>query len=148
MTARHQRLVVLTAGLALAVLMGVPTCASLGQDRVPLQHDGYLILRIRVGSGGLTPAQRVSEIQLRMHDLMSQQFHAETQDIIGRVSAQRWGKEMVIGTPDCLLLTVTTADAKANRSSVDWLAHYWRERMVEALIIATRTGVKPPHSGD
>jgi hypothetical protein len=128
--------------------MGVPTCASLGQDRVPLMHDGYTILRIRVGSGGMTAMQRVEEIQLRMQDLMAQQFHAETQDIVGRVSAHRWGKEMVIGTPDCLLLTVTQADARANHSSAQWLANHWRDRMLEALIIATRTGVKPPHSGD
>ena len=148
MTERTKRPAALAAGLALCLLMGVPTCASLGQDRVPLQHDGYLILRIRVGSGGMTPAQRVSEIQMRMHDLMAQQFHSETVDVIGRVSTQRWGQEMVIGTPDHLLLTVTQADARANHSSVKWLARYWRERMVEALIIATRTGVKPPHSGD
>ena len=148
MTERSKRLAVLPVGLALALLVGVPTCASLGQDRVPLQHDGYLILRIRVGSGGMTPAQRVSEIQLRMQDLMSQQFHSETTDIVGRVAAQRWGKEMVIGTPDCLLLTITSADAQANHSSVQWLSRYWRDRMLEALIIATRTGVKPPHSGE
>ena len=140
MTVRGKRLAVGAAGLALALIMGMPTCASLGQDNVPLMHDGYLILRLRVGSGKLTAAQRMEEIQLRMQDLMSQQFGQEGRDVVGKIAARKWGKEMVIGTPDCLLLTVTRADAKANSSSVAWLAHHWRDRMVEAMIIATRTG--------
>ena len=140
MTVRGKRLAVAAVALGLALIMGAPTCASLGQDEVPLQHDGYVILRLRVGNGGMTAEQRVEEIQLRVQDLMSQQFAQESRDIVGQISARKWGSEMVIGTPDCLLLTVTRADAKANHSSVPRLARYWRNRMVEVMIIATRTG--------
>ena len=134
------RLAVLAMGAALALIMGAPTSAGLGQDNVPLMHDGYLILRLRAGSGGMTAGQRVNEIQLRMQDLMAQQFAHESKDIVGRIAAKRWGKEWIIATPDRLLLTVTQADAHVNDTSPAWLARHWRDRMMQAMIIATRTG--------
>jgi hypothetical protein len=125
---------------ALAALASSLGVSSLGQDNVPLKWDGYLILRIRTDSGGLTAQQRAEAIQLRLQNLMEQQFAHEQEDIIGRIGVRRFGNEMVIGTPDHLIMTVTWADARACNSSVFWLAHYWRARLVEALIIATRTG--------
>ena len=135
-----KRLAVLAMGAALALLMGAPTSAGLGQDDVPLMYDGCLILRLRAGSGGMTAAQRVEEIQIRMQDLMAQQFAHDGKNIVGRISAKKWKKEWTIGTPDCLLLTVTTADARVNNTNAKWLARYWRDRMLQAMIIATKTG--------
>ncbi len=136
----NTRSAVAALAAALVFMLGAPTCASLGQDKVPLMHDGYLILRLRVGCGGLTAQQRKTEIQLRMHNLMARQFAQQDQDLVGQVVAKKWGKDMIIGTPDHLLLTVTRTDARANNCDVTWLANYWRNRMVQALIIATRTG--------
>jgi hypothetical protein len=128
---------VVGALLALGATLAV---SSLGQDNVPLIWDGHLILRIRVGSGGLTSAERASEIQMRLEDLMADQFANERADIIGRIAVHKYGKELTIGTPDRLLMTVTLADARACNSTVFWLAQYWRARIIEAMIIATRTG--------
>ncbi len=125
---------------ALAALASTVGVSSLGQDNVPLKWDGYLILRIRTDSGGLTAQQRAEVIQLRLQNLMEQQFAHEQEDIIGRIAVRRFGKEMTIGTPDHLIMTVTWADARACNSTVFWLAHYWRARLLEALIMATKTG--------
>lgn len=125
---------------ALMALAGAVSIGSLGQDNVPLTWDGRLILRIRVAAGGLTPTQRASEIQMRLEDLMADQFTREHEDIVGAITVRQVGKEAVIETPQRLLMTVTWADARANNSTVPWLAQYWRARLLEALIIATRTG--------
>lgn len=114
--------------------------ATWGQDKVPLVHDGYLILRIRVAQGGMTAAERVSEIQIRLQDLMAYQFAYEDEDIPNRLQARRWRGEVIIGTPDCLLVTVTQADARANNSDCLALARLWRDRLARAMVIATRTG--------
>ncbi len=128
---------VLGALMALAAALSV---GSLGQDNVPLTWDGHLILRIRVAAGGMTPAQRAAEIQLRLQDLMAEQFAHEDEDLVGRITVRKLGRETVIEAPGRLLLTVTQPDARANNSSVYWLAQYWRGRLLEAMIIATRTG--------
>ncbi len=125
---------------ALMALAGAAGIGSLGQDNVPLTWDGRLILRIRVAAGGLTPTERASEIQMRLEDLMADQFTREHEDVIGAITVRQVGKEAVIETPHRLLMTVTWADARVNNSTVPWLAQYWRARLLEALIIATRTG--------
>ncbi len=121
-------------------LAGAFCLGSLGQDNVPLTWDGHLILRLRVAAGGLTPAQRATEIQMRLENLMADQFAREHEDLVGQIAVRQAGREVVIEGPGRLLMTVTEADARANNSSVYWLAHYWRGRLLEAMIIATRTG--------
>lgn len=114
--------------------------AALGQDKVPIVHDGYLILCIRVAQGEMTAAERASEIEIRIQNLMAYQFAYEDEDIIGQIRARRWQGEAIIATPNHLLLTVTLADARANNSDCLALARLWRNRLARAMIIATRTG--------
>ena len=128
---------VLGALMALAAML---SSGSLGQDNVPLIWDGHLMLRIRVAAGGLTPEQRAAEIQMRLEDLMADQFAHEREDIVGRITVRKLRREAVIEGPSGLLLTVTQADARANEATVPWLAKYWRARIEAAMIVATRTG--------
>ena len=135
----HLRVAVGLVG-ALMALAAALSVGSLGQDNVALVWDGHLILRIRVAAGGMTPAERASEIQMRLEDLMADQFAREHEDIVGRITVRKVGGETVIEAPGRLLMTVTQADARACHSGVFWLAQYWRGRLIEAMIIATRTG--------
>jgi len=135
----HLRVAVGLLG-ALMALAGAVGIGSLGQDNVPLAWDGYLILRIRVAAGGLTPAERAAVIQMRLQDLMADQFAREEEDVVGQITVRKVGREAVIEAPGRLLMTVTYNDARANHSTVWWLAQYWRARLLEAMIIATRTG--------
>jgi hypothetical protein len=77
---------------------------------------------------------------MRLEDLMADQFSREREDVIGGITVRKAGGEAVIETPNRLLMTVTRDDARANHSTVWWLAQYWRARIIEAMIIATRTG--------
>ena len=139
MRINYTRVAVGVAG-ALMALAAALSVGSLGQDKVPLIWDGHLILCIRVAAGGMTPAERASEIQMRLQNLMADQFAQEGEDLVGRITVRKVGKEAVIEAPGRLLMTVTWVDARANNSTVWWLAQYWRARIIEAMIIATRTG--------
>jgi hypothetical protein len=125
---------------ALMVLAAVLGTASLGQDNIPVFWDGHLMLRVRVAAGGLTPEDRASEIQMRLEDLMADQFSHERQDLVERIAVRPFGGEAVITGPSGLLLTVTQADARANDTTIPWLAEYWRGRVEAAMIVATQTG--------
>ena len=125
---------------ALMALAGMLCSGSLGQDNVPIIWDGHLMLRVRVGAGGMTPQQRAAEIELRLEDLMADQFAHDRQSLVGRIRVRPVGNEAVIETPERLLLTVTQADARANEATVPWLAQYWRGRIEAAMIVATETG--------
>ncbi len=137
----YLRVAVGVAG-ALMALTAALSVGSLGQDNVPLIWDGHLILRIRVAAGGLTPGERASEIQLRLEDLMAEQFASEHDDIIGRITVRKFGGEAVIETPSGLLMTVTQADARACNSGVFWLAQYWRWRCWGYWLLGFRRNVR------
>jgi hypothetical protein len=122
------------------VLAAMLCAGSLGQDNVPLIWDGHLMLRVRVAAGGLTPEQRADEIELRLEDLMADQFSHEREDIVGRIIVRPFGRDAIIEGPSGLLLTVTLADAHANDEGVTALAADWRDRIEAAMIVATRTG--------
>ena len=123
------------------VVAGVAAYGALGQDNVPVTYDGYTLLRVRVSAGGMTAEQRASEIQMRLEDLMAAQFADDTSDLVPHgIRVGRQAGEVVIVAGDQLLLTVTREDARVNDTDPVWLARHWRDRVAQAMVIATRTG--------
>jgi hypothetical protein len=131
---------VLTFALAATGLALSTSWAALGQDKAEVRHNGYIILRVRVGVGGLAAVRRADEVQLRLQALMSDQLADERRDLVGQVRIRHEGRTVTLRDRGRLLIEVTEADARACNSTRDGLAELWRRRVVKGLIMATRTG--------
>ena len=89
---------------------------------------GTPIMRVRIGGGGFTPAQRAAQIQERVNRVLS---HGPIQP--ADISVARRGGEAVVLVKDELLLTADAATARFNRTSPLLLAQTWAENMRRVL---------------
>ena len=89
---------------------------------------GTPIMRVRVGAGGYSPAQRASQIQERVNKLLGQ-GPITPEDIQVRPR----GNEAVVTVKGQLLFTADWATARFNRTTPIPLAHGWAENMRRVL---------------
>jgi len=142
MNARMQSSIRGLAALLLVTLI-VPPIAFADEPEVVF-FGGMEVLRIRVGWNGMTPRQRAQATRERLLTLSEKAGRAKH-----RVTAEDITLDVSSGTPQiraggALVLTVTSADAKANNMSLDALARIWHERMREAILRAAPVPVDEP----
>ena len=89
---------------------------------------GTPIMRVRIGGGGFTPAQRAAQIQERVNRALGR-GPIQPDDI----SVARRGGEAVVLVKDELLLTADAATARFNRTTPLLLAQTWAENMRRVL---------------
>lgn len=83
---------------------------------------GREVLRIRASVGDMTPRQRVEILDQRLTDILSK---AETAIGIGDIEMAVHGKTVTITVLGELLVTVSQADADANKTTTERLGKTW-----------------------
>ena len=121
------RKTLLVASLVLAMLPG--SVASLAASGDIWLADFYLF-RVRTAAGGYTIDQRADALQIRANDLL------QVERQIPPVTLGKAGSDVNIYAGCKLFVTVTTADAIANDTTVDHLAKMWAQRLRMTLPLA------------
>jgi hypothetical protein len=131
----------MSAGICLVVLLAVAAATALAQS-VPKTYDifmgGYLIMRIRTGSEELSIKERRLIVQQRVTDLMK---CTDTGDI--EVTVTRNGNDYNIVANNVLIITVSSDDAHANKTTTFKQAEAWARNIRETFPKAA-TACKPP----
>jgi len=112
------------ASLILALLPG--SIAALATTGDIWLADFYLF-RVRTAAGGFSIDERANELQIRANNLLT----VERQ--IPPVTLAKAGKDVDVYAGCQLFVTVTSADAAVNGTTVDHLAHLWAQRLRMAL---------------
>ena len=111
----------IATGLVVLFLAASMCCAQ--QAEVNL--GASLLLRVRCGSGSLTPQQRADAIQLRANALIKD----GTLDR-DSVRVERDGPNAVVMANGRLLVTVLECDARANGVTPEQLGRFWADRLI------------------
>lgn len=133
------------AGLAALPLMAGGTLTAIAQETVPAEPEavpeievevvpavpevvigGQVVMRIRTGAGGLTPAERAESVRRRLGPILTMP-DLEASDI--RVHQRLPGQTAAIYVRDRLLITVDRNLAEANGTTPRILAFKWRENL-------------------
>ncbi|MCD6351802.1 MAG: hypothetical protein J7M26_06755 [Armatimonadetes bacterium] len=131
---------VLAAGAVLATTVSAPQSVSSSSAQpqpVPVCYGGYVLLRIRPASWGLSPAQRACIVTQRFVRLVGEGFRAISRGIeLPKPRVDRCHGNWVVLTGNVVLVTATSADARANKTSARGLAEVWARRASHALEMA------------
>jgi hypothetical protein len=90
---------------------------------------GYYLFNVRDG-GPYTIQQRTDILQSRAVDLLSEG------NKFSQIITKKFGNDVAIYTDGFLFVTVTEADAKANKTTTDKLAAIWIRRVQNLLPLA------------
>jgi hypothetical protein len=119
--------VLLPLALALTALV------ALAAERPDVVLGGKVILTFRASAGGKTPLQRAIIVTKRCVDILSDQGVTE-KDV--RIVTAKKGAEPQIYAGKYLFVTVTRADAEANKTDMQALAKVWAKNFAAGLAIA------------
>jgi len=114
--------VLVTVVLASVVLDAVPVAAQEGPQEVAV--DNYLFLRIRTPAAGFTMDQRRILLDQRMVNILSYEDAGHPNVWVGNI---RGKPTIYVGKTQ--LITVYPRDAGANKTTSEWLAAHWAERV-------------------
>ena len=118
---------IMTVVLAL-MLAGLPTAGAQPTNSNAVFVGGTPIMRVRVASGGYSPAQRASHIQARVNKFLGQgPIHPED------ITVQPAGNEAVVLVKGQLLFTADWATARFNQATPMQLASMWADHMRQVL---------------
>ena len=120
-----------TAILLITVLFTALTCSLAQAAAGDIWLAGYLLLTLKTPSEEKEFQKRVDTVQLRANELLELNSKLPSVDVRkhkGNVSIFAGGK---------VFLTVTAADARANKTTVNKLAHSWAQRLRTILPEAT-----------
>lgn len=125
--------------IALVLLLCCPVAIAFTMaERVVVANE--LIAIARVPAGGLTPDERIDEINDRLAYIIG--FERLSPDNISAIIAPGGSRAIMVGRS--LLMTVTPADARANGTTVAGLTREWlqniREILPEARPLSVVTG--------
>jgi hypothetical protein len=134
------RIIILSIILILSLFIGPPLWAQ-DTDKGNIMMAGSLLFRIRCASGGMSIAQRAESVQRRVNDLI-----IPGGIDMSTVQVKTVGSTASIYAAGSLLVTVTSCDARANKTTVGKLANQWAERfkMLYPGIIPPEHGQSPP----
>lgn len=125
LTARRMVIsIIAVAGLVLSV--AYPAMADIGDISV----GGVWVCRITRGAGGLSPEQRVVQINRRITEVLS--IPATDRRTIS-ISVRPLGPSAAIVVADITVITVTPADAAGAHVTTMELARQWARRLVAGL---------------
>ncbi len=116
---------------ALILLIALTGSIAQSQQDGTVYLGGFMLLRMRTPAGGFSAEQRAAALQMRANALL------QLGKGIPKVTTVRAGKDVNILTDRNLFVTVTQADARANRTTVDKLAAIWANRLRTILPQAT-----------
>ena len=105
-----------------ALAVAAPPSTPPEETRVTL--GGVLVVQFRAASGGFSPVRRAATMENRIVEILSRPDL--TPDAV-RVTPGKGGRSATITVGPILLVTVTEADAQANRSTPMKLATTWAE---------------------
>lgn len=110
--------------IAVVVLAGLVCSSAWSQDNTgKIWLGGFYLLRVRTGAGGYSLEQRVTEIQARANNLL------QLDRDVRMFTVRKAGNDASIYADDQLFMTVTSADAAANGTTVTGLADIWAKRL-------------------
>jgi hypothetical protein len=115
----------LTLSVALLALFATVAGAFTMSQKIVVADQ--LVAITRVPAGGFTPDQRIDRVNERLAVILGYTLSPR------RIRAEWVGRDMAITVDHRLLVTVTPADARANGTTVETLAHYWLANLREAL---------------
>lgn len=115
---------------------GPATAAPQPQEIVA---GGIVILRLRVTVGGMTPAQRTGALYERLNTIISDREVKPSQ-----VKAVRKGNDWLVMAGPHLFVTVTTPEAKANKTTPERLAQIWASNLGKAIAAARPLAAETP----
>ena len=128
------------AFIAAILFANSPTWAVAKEQQVWIANTP--ILTVRAPAGDYSIAKRVNDLQLRFNNLFT--FGRQ----IPKFSIMKFGDEVNIYADKDFLMTVTTADARANKTSAMRLAREWVSRLnralPQAISLYTPSGVELP----
>lgn len=123
----HRRVLILPViALMLALCCSFASAFTMA-EKVVVANE--LIAIARVPAGGLTPNQRIDEINDRLAYIIG--FERLTPENITAVMAPGGSRAIMVGRS--LLMTVTPADARANGTTVAGLTREWLQNIREIL---------------
>ncbi len=117
--------------LLITVLLATLTCSIAQAASGDIWLAGYLLLRLKTPSDEKAFQQRVDTVQMRANELL--EYSSE----LPKVEVKKSGGKVSIWAGKKIFLTVTADDARADKTTVDKLAHTWAQRLREILPKAT-----------
>jgi len=132
----------LLVGLVVVPLMLDAALAQEGKGPVPAEIgvNNHLFLRIRTPAAGFTVDQRRVLLERRLTEMFSCE-NTRSPDV--RVGNIRGKPTIYVG--ETQLITVYPRDAEANKTTMEWLAAHWAERLRKALPhVGPTRSLKPP----
>ncbi len=131
------RLVIVAILVAPAV-----AAADLGWHPASLDIGGQHILTFRAGAGGLSAPERRALLEFRLTQALTLTSYRQPV----RISYDRVPGGIAIRANGYHFVTVTSADAKANRSPLEALARQWGAGIKAAFEVVGPARVAPPET--
>lgn len=113
-------------GFVVTIVLCLGSFASAQQVPTDVAFGGEFFFRFRASAGGLEPEIRASVLQGRLTQVFS---HLMEQGEPISVEVRSHGDFLSIWVSGVLFVTVTKADAKANKTSLSSLANIWRHNI-------------------
>lgn len=125
------RLVAVVAALAALAPVAHAQATDPGADWAVA---GRIVFRVRAAYKDMSPERRVEEMDFRLNEILSKQDRAIGAADITLVQARGSASILVCGD---LLVTVTAADAAANKTTVAKLAQVWLANVRKTVPLVT-----------